>query len=453
MENESLIEDFIKLFNDKTDCDTIIKSGVETRFTLNTAESSLITKTIINVFQDADVVLNKVTINLNKCKFENCYFFHDIKDYLINFDRYRNTYLESDIIILRYQGTSLWKHKNENFSQEKALVFNFPIYNELFDFFKENTLFTTFYSPINNEIIILNKDNGAFHIGYKNLEEKVSVLSNLEPLIEVLKENFVNKEFVQFFKENITVSGIGNSDPKERFFEILKNLNPIILLTERDYENYVRDFNFENIKTKFKEERNKYFEGLEKNIELVSKQVLSIPLTFAATAFASYQVKDKPLIVFLILVAFLLYSIIAFKMLGISQFNIQCINEDVNKEEKEIIDNYNKNYSHFKEDFNKIRSKISKIESLMSLIRFVLKIMLTLFFLFSVYQIFNKDQLKKESISIPLEKIKYISIDSLVLLKKDSVLIKKDIVNTITISKKKGTVNLSTVPDKNSITH
>ncbi|MEN2398361.1 hypothetical protein GKZ90_0001115 [Flavobacterium sp. MC2016-06] len=444
MENESLIDDFIKSFNDKVEFDTIIKSGVETRFVLNTVESSLFTKTIHDIFQDADVVSNKVTINLNKCKFENCYFFHDIKDYLINFDRYKNAYLESDIVILRYQGTTLWKHKNEDFSQEKALVFNFPIYNEVFDFFKMNSLFTTFYSPIKNEIIILNKDNGAFHIGYKNLEEKVSLLSNLQPLIEILKTNFVNKEFVQFFKENITVIGIGNFDPKERFLEILKNLNPIILLTERDYENYVRDFNFENIKTKFKEERNKYFEGLEKNIGLVNKQVLSIPLTFAATAFASYQVKDKPLIVLLILIAFILYSIIAFKMLGISKFNIQCINEDVNKEEQEIKDNYSKNYVHFKEDFDKIRLKITKIEYLMSLIGWVLQGMLALFFLFSVFQYFNNEEEQKESISIPLEKIKYISVDSVATIKKDTSKI-------ITSSKKSNITNQATIPSKDSI--
>lgn len=452
MENESLIEDFVKLFNNTVDYNTVIKSGVETRFTLNAVDTS-VTRIIKDVFLDADVVSQNVTINLNKCKFENCYFFIDIKDYLVNFERYRSTYFESDIIILKYQTTALWKSKNEDFCQEKALFFNFPIYNEIFDFFKTNPLFTTFYSPVNNEIIILNKDNGAFHIGTKNLEEKVSLLPNLKPLFEILKTNFVNKEFVQFFKENITVFGIGNSDTRERFFEILKNLNPIILLTERDYENYVRDFNFENIKTKFKEERNKYFEGLEKNIELVNKQVLSIPLTFAATAFASYQVKDKPFIVFLILVAFILYSIIAFKMLAISQFNIQCINEDVNKEEKEIKDNYSKNYSHFKEDFDKIRSKISKIESLISLIGWVLKSMLTLFFLFSFFQIFKKDQLNKESVSIPLEKIKYIVIDSVATLEKDTVGLKKDTLKTISISKKRDTVNQSIIPDKNSITH
>ena len=439
MKDESLIEDFIKLFNNSTQYDTIIKTGVETRFTLNGLEVSSLAKIIKDIFQDADLISNKVTINLNKCKFENCYFFHDVKDYLVNYDRYKNNYIEANIVILKYHNTSLWKYKNEDFSPEKALFFNYPVYNEAYEFLKNNTLFTTFYNAIKNEIIILNKDNGAFHIGYRSLEEKVLLLPHLQPLFENLKFNFVKKEFIQFFKENITVFGIGNFDSEDRFLEIMKNLSPILLLTERDYENYVRDFNFENIKTKFKEERNKYFEGLEKNIELVNKQVLSIPLTFAATAFASYQVKDKPLIVILILVAFIFYSIIAFKMLGISKFNIQCINEDVIKEEQEIKDNYAKNYSHFEKDFDKIRSKISRIDSLILLIGWVLGGMLALFILFSVFQYLNKEETKKESILIPVDKIRYVSIDSIVHVKKDSI--KKDTVIMLLNSKKQDTNN------------
>lgn len=446
MKDESLIEDFIKLFNNSTQYDTIIKTGVETRFTLNVIEVSSPAKIIKDIFQDADLTSSNVTINLNKCKFENCYFFHDIKDYLVNFDRYKNNYIESNIVILKYHNRTLWKHKNEDFSSEKALFFNYPVYKEAYVFLKNNALFTTFYNAIKNEIIILNKDNGAFHIGYRDLEEKVLLLPHLQPLIENLKLNFDKKEFIQFFKENITVFGIGNFDSEDRFLEIMKNLSPILLLTERDYENYVRDFNFENIKTKFKEERNKYFEGLEKNIELVNKQVLSIPLTFAATAFASYQVKDKPLIVILILVVFIFYSIIAFKMLGISKFNIKCINEDVIKEEQEIRDNYAKNYSHFENDFDKIRSKISRIDSLIVLIGWVLGGMLALFILFSVYQYLNNEQTKKESISIPVEKIRYISIDTIEHAKKDNV--KKDSVIIPLNSKKQDTNSQSVINQK-----
>lgn len=70
--------------------------------------------------------------------------------------------------------------------------------------------------------------------------------------------------------------------------------------------------------------------------------MISFPLTFGATAFASYQVKDKPWILALIVLAYLLYTIIAFKVLSMASYNIECLRLDVKKEEDEIKGSYGK---------------------------------------------------------------------------------------------------------------
>ena len=57
------------------------------------------------------------------------------------------------------------------------------------------------------------------------------------------------------------------------------------------------------MKSEFKEERGMYFDSIDKNIALTVKQVISIPLTFAAIIFASYKVKDQPALLILILSA------------------------------------------------------------------------------------------------------------------------------------------------------
>ncbi len=413
MNSESLISDFLELIKKNTLPNSIIKSGVEIKFTFVTTQVNINLNLIEELFYDSDIIKNNVTVNLNKCKINNCYFFYDIKDYLIGYDKYKGNYTESHIIVLNHNESFIWKKDNDEFSKDKALFFNFPIYKEIYLFLKDNPLFTTLYGDIKRELIIVSKDNGTIHIGCKDLEERVALLDDLNPLFDLLVENFEKKEFTQFFKENITVFGIGNFDSQDRFYEMIKNLKPILLLTERDYENYVLDFNFEKIKTKFKEERNKYFEGLEKNIELVSKQVLSIPLTFAATAFASYQVKDKPFIVLLILLGFIMYSVIAYKMLGISKFNVKCINKDVEKEEKEIKNNYLKNYNHFKSDFKKIQIKIVKIRNLIYCIEWVLGLMLFLFILFSALQFSGNLETKKGNIVTPSHNVKK-SIDTII---------------------------------------
>lgn len=84
--------------------------------------------------------------------------------------------------------------------------------------------------------------------------------------------------------------------------------------------------------------------------------MVSFPLTFAATAFASYQVKDKPLILILIFIAYSLYTIIAFKILKITSYNVECLEHDINKEE-DLLKNYNKVYEEFEKDFEKINKK------------------------------------------------------------------------------------------------
>src|SRR5690606_6719430 len=171
---------------------------------------------------------------------------------------------------------------------------------------------------------------------------------NLEPYVEELKSEFVKKEFIQFFKD-VIINSIHSTDVRDRFFELTKSLKLLLNLTEKDYESYVLDFAIDKIKSKFKEERNKYFESLEKSIDTVSKQIVSFPLTFGATAFASYQVKDKPFILVLIVVAYLLYTIIAFRVLSITDYNILCLKADVKKEENEIKNGYDKVYDDFKD--------------------------------------------------------------------------------------------------------
>ncbi|MEO2071133.1 MAG: hypothetical protein ABGW99_07295 [Zunongwangia sp.] len=151
------------------------------------------------------------------------------------------------------------------------------------------------------------------------------------------------------------------------------------------------------MKSEFKEERGMYFDSIDKNIALTVKQVISIPLTFAAIIFASYKVKDQPALLILILSAYFLYIIIAFLILNMTAYNIKCLRKDV-KQEKEIIHNlYSIIYDDFKNDFKKIKLKISNLRVIISFIYFILVGLLGLFTIFILYQIDIIDLSKKLS--------------------------------------------------------
>lgn len=449
MEKNEIIYKFIEIYENHIDYKSIEYDGRNFLFQLarEDFDSNLIV--IKSIFNEVDTLLeNKISLKINNLKIENFLVFFKREDFLKKFKNYLDNFDDSCLLILEENGKVLFKSSKEVFLQEKAIFFNNFSYQNILGLLKSNSQFCSIKST-ENEIIIVSKENSIMHIGYKNFDTRLSDVEDLLPHFLLLKKRFEkidfsdqitdNTEFIKLFIETISTAGIGNYKKQDRFFEIVKGIKIIISLTERDYDNYISNFSFEKIKAKFKEERNKYFESLEKNIDLISKQVVSFPLTFAATAFASYQVKDRPLILILIFVGYFLYTLIAIRILGIASFNIDCLEDDITKEENSIKDNYRKTHSEFEEDFKKIGSKTKKIKDLITYLRVILFSMLILFFLYSIYQIFYVSEKRVDSVLIPQDRIQFVIVDSL---KNNNLKSEKDVYEIKKVIKIKDTANL-----------
>jgi hypothetical protein len=409
--NETLkitINEFLSILNNDIAKNSLVFDGNNLRFKIENNYSSSL-EVASKIFKTINELINgEIEIKLTSCKLKNTFFYFDYDNYLRDYEYYKDVFSNSNIIIIDFETKILFKEVNEEFTLEKADIFNYIQYKELQDFLISKNEFTPYHDKLSKQFVIIGKEKGAFHIGYNSLEKRKISNEDIKPFVEELKSEFVKKEFIQFFKD-VIINSIHSTDVKDRLFELTKGLKLLLNLTAKDYESYVLDFAIDKIKSKFKEERNKYFESLEKSIDTVSKQIVSFPLTFGATAFASYQVKDKPWILILIVIAYLLYTFIAFKVLSITDYNILCLKSDVKKEEDEIKNGYEKVYADFKEDFTKIWTKIKKLEGLVLILKWILSLLFLIFLIFSLVQIFNPvTSDKKDKISVETETINII---------------------------------------------
>lgn len=328
----------------------------------------------------------EVTVDLHTTFPDNTLIFFDKAHFLRNYEKYKDDFDEKNLIILNLSKQFLIKERAQGFSKELALFFNYYFYRLILSFLLDAADFTAVHKEAQHQFVILSLEKGTFHIGYNPIEERIDTVHDLAPLFEEIKSSFAKIEFVNFFKDAV-IQAVGKDQIEDRFWALICSLRAALSFADRDLQIYVRKFAFDKIKTKFKEEKVKYFESLEKNIESLNKQVVAFPLTFAASAFASYQVKDKPIILFLILLAYCAYTWVAFRILAITKYNIDTTKGDVDKEADKIKATYDVLFSEFKDDFDKINKKIDLLKGLAGLIKWVLIALLVLFTAFSIYSI------------------------------------------------------------------
>ena len=300
-----------------------------------------------------------------------------------SYARYKNDFDLKTIVVFLEDGKLISKDPGDEYTNENALITNYIQYRNIFSAMLANSAFVSVHSPEAKQIIILSVKYGSYNIGYKLAENRVESLSNLKPVYDELVKHLDKVEYVNFFKD-VVIDGTHTKQTQDVFWELITGLGAFLFSADRDYQIYVQTFGFDKIKSKFKEEKIKYFESLEKNIESLNKQVAAFPLTFAASAFAGFQVKDNTWILIVITVAYGLYTWVAWSILEITKFNILTTKNDVEKESNKLEKSYKIVYEEFTEDFKNIREKISKIETL----HFRLKtVLIALLFVFTIFAI------------------------------------------------------------------
>ena len=376
---EEILSKFVSEIS-KLDNDSFLSfNGID--LTIDTTSNSAINKDLLDsIFSNTNSLpQNKYELKITTSKYDDVIFFYDENDFVNRYKAKEDSLNENAVIFINPSGPSeieIVAHRHTN-----KFIYNFSEYKGLLSLLTDTKELSQFKNESSKTFTLVSKEFGIFNVGYTMPKLEYFYRLSLEGKLERLKAEFQKKEFIQFFKE-IVITSVHNKDEKFRFNEIISNLDSILSLTSRDYEAYVSNFAFDKIKSEFKEERELYFDSIDKSISSIGKQVVSFPLTFAASVFAVYKVENKPAILFLILLAYFLYTVIAFLILRMTSYNVQCLNEDVLDEEKEIKASYKKLYRNFQKDFKKIKKKITKLKLI---IGSLFAVLIGLFILFIVF--------------------------------------------------------------------
>lgn len=391
-----IIEEFINELN-KINFDGISQfNGIEC--TVNAYKNPSLIEQIKSAFNNPELLPgNKISFLLTDSKWQEVLFYYDENDFIRRCKLSLSQYQNKSVVFLNPLGKL--NTKNIILVDTHKFAINFLTYLSLRKLFKETKELSQFINETSKTFTIISKEYGVFHVGYTLPDYSYFYNINIAHKSERLKKELEKKEFIQFFKE-IIVTSVHSTDEKNRFNVIINQLDSIIDLTTKDYEAYVSNFAIDKIKSDFKQERELYFESIDRSISSIEKQVVAFPLTFAASVFASYKVQDKPGVLLLILVAYLLYTIVAYLILSMTAYNVRCLRKDVESEKKAIKNAYGKIYADFKTDFDKIGTKICLLRVVIIVLYGVLTFLLVLFALY-VAQNMGKIDLSSWIIWVP----------------------------------------------------
>lgn len=379
--SNSDINSFLSIF--KNDLECLEFDGVSLTVRIK-SQITIYTEVIKKLFSNiSELPQNQIEINLLSCLVEKTFFFFELKNFLSNYEKISEDFDQNRIIVLKDDNDYILKEPEDTFDQENLVLFNIREYRLVLNLFLNTPEFTTYKSRSDDLLTIISKKNGVFDIGYKFPQISFFLEYDLTGLHTRIRNEFKKKEFIQFFKE-IVIESIFNVDIENRFNNIITEHNILLNLATRDFESYVSNFAFDKIKSKFKDEREKYFESIDRNIASIGKQVISFPLTFGATIFASYKVKDQAGFLILILIGYFLYTVIAFLILNMTAYNIKCLKDDVINEENTIKNSYNVIFKEFEPDFKKIKKKIFNLRIIVYVLFSVLILLLILFIIYTL---------------------------------------------------------------------
>ncbi|MFB9865643.1 hypothetical protein [Rufibacter immobilis] len=314
-------------------------------------ELSAVTELLVDFFEREKIIYE--VVQDNKCRIDlyqsNFIIFSNYSSFL---ERVNKNILSKDILIFEDQDlrTLYWQPSVGktylNFIETGSIKFfeNIICYFDLLDFLKEqehkedNVFYFVDHFSWDQRVIVFTslKKEGkltlSFPLNVPNLQNITSFKAKIENFKKAFEEK--NKHLPKFIKSEL-FNFLHKESKGNRFLVFIDKLDEIVSIAEQNFEIYLSDLTLDNLKKEYIEYKDKYYQQLRDILSKITSQIIALPLSITASAFATYKTFDNPFLLTIIIIAFFAFTIY-------SLFNLRLQLEDVKDIENSAEIDFNK---------------------------------------------------------------------------------------------------------------
>lgn len=318
--------------------------------------------------------------------------------------------LDSDFGLIQehlyYEMASARCYKDNVVTSYENVISQTIIYLRIKELLSDTNTIDCFANYVDNarrKMVIISSVKGTMVIGFPNITPKLNDVADLELVYQKLTNSITAKGFMALFRSEV-YDNLKNENEEDRFIYLVKRLKLILENSERNFEVYLSNFSFDELKDKLTAERVKYFNSTREILGKVYTQITSVPIAISAAAFSTYKVDNRITLV-LIFAGFGIYAVFVNKLLLALKNETSIVESDFNSEKEKIVANSKLEKPQIEVEMNNIKVRIDDVKTTIKYFTRVFVSLCVLFLLFIVYQWLYPNTTTKENpmIIIPMD--------------------------------------------------
>ena len=190
--------------------------------------------------------------------------------------------------------------------------------------------FVDHYDDSRSQFVFISpKKEGKLVIPFAETKPIFPYSQSLKPRFDSFRAAFEeqNKHLPKFIKYELfnVLSKVGRD---VRMITWIENLPDILHTAHQNFEVYLHDLSLDKLKSEYQKSQEEYFTKLRELLGKLTTQIIAFPISITATAFATYKApsSDQPnltnILLWLIIIAFLVFTSFTVYLLKIQRFDI-----------------------------------------------------------------------------------------------------------------------------------